>query len=268
MAPKKKVQAPQAKAPNVFIAWAGDRSKTVAAKLASWLPTLIDAVQPWMSEESLRSGSTWFSEIMRHLTSIEIGIVCLTPENLDARWIHFEAGALANKVSGNKRVIPYLIGLEPAEVTAPLSFFQHRKALEGPTFELVKDINEATGSTVGATILKKKFEAFWNELDETIKGATPKEQYAQEKPRPTDDMVREILELVRGISSDVPPWERAGWTSPFSTGAELMFETTQLPLITGGLIPPGVLQKPRLSLAENIRNAADAPKPPRDGKKT
>jgi hypothetical protein len=164
-----------------------------------------------MSEESLRSGTTWFTEITRHLESIEIGIVCLTPENLDARWIHFEAGALANKVSANKRVIPYLIGLEPGEVTAPLSFFQHRRALEGPTFELVKDINEATGSTVGASILKKKFEAFWGELHEAIEGAGTKEFAAKAKVRPTDDMVREILEIARGLRTAVAPNADRPW---------------------------------------------------------
>lgn len=214
MAPKRKAPTPEAKAPNVFIAWAGERSKVVASKLATWLPTVIDAVQPWMSEESLRSGATWFSEIMRQLTSIEIGVVCLTPENLDARWIHFEAGALANKVTANKRLIPYLIGLEPTEVTAPLSFFQHRKALQEPTSQLVKDINEATGSTVSATSLEKKFKAFWPELEEVLKTPAPKVHAAKE--RTTDQMIRELLELVRGIRADVVPtiaaWGNVGYT--------------------------------------------------------
>lgn len=204
MAPPKKATTTSNKGSNVFIAWAGARSKAVAKGLTSWLPTMIDAVEPWMSEESLRTGQNWFSEIMQRLSSVKIGILCLTPENLTAEWIHFEAGAIANRVSENARVMPYLIGVSSDQVKPPLSVLHHRKATEEPTLSLINDINEATGMTVESTILKKKFDKFWPDLRAIIDGAAP-EIAPPNKGRSTDDMVKEILDLVRGLRLDVAP---------------------------------------------------------------
>ena len=80
---------------NVFISWSGERSKHVALGLRDWLPAILQTAKPWMSESDIDKGARGVEEIGKALSDIEIGIVCLTPENLDSRWILFEAGALS-----------------------------------------------------------------------------------------------------------------------------------------------------------------------------
>jgi hypothetical protein len=79
---------------NVFIGWSGERSRAVALALREWIPNVIQAANPWMSEEDISKGSTWTSELVVQLGQACFGIICVTPENREALWLAFEAGAL------------------------------------------------------------------------------------------------------------------------------------------------------------------------------
>ena len=252
---------------NLFISWSGPRSLAVARALHSWLPTLIDAARPWMSDESLRSGKAWFPEIMKQLETIEVAVVCLTPDNLEAPWLIFESGAVAGKLSDTKRVVPYYLGLKPSDVTGPLSHYQGRQAEREATWELVKDINEATGATVDVNILQKKFEKFWSELEEAIAKA-PASQEPATAHRSVEDMVREILDLSRAIRSDVSP--PAGFPLPsfYDSANFLGAPFTGVTSVDGDVyrIVPSPVPAPATasSLAEAYRKlAAGAETPPK-----
>ncbi len=80
---------------DVFITWSGDTSRRIAAVLREWLPNIMQAVKPFMSEEDIRKGRRWFEEIGAKLSKTEFGILCLTHDNTRSPWIHFEAGALS-----------------------------------------------------------------------------------------------------------------------------------------------------------------------------
>src|SRR5437899_3787788 len=88
---------------NVFISWSGARSRHVAETLREWLPTVLQATKPWISRD-IDKGARGLSEIDRALKAMKVGIICLTPENLDARWIHYEAGALSKTFDDKTRV--------------------------------------------------------------------------------------------------------------------------------------------------------------------
>src|SRR4051812_34315853 len=78
----------------VFLSWSGQRSKAVAEELERWLRQVIQTVEPWISTD-IDKGLRWGPELSDRLEGSKIGIICLTKDNLDTRWILFEAGALS-----------------------------------------------------------------------------------------------------------------------------------------------------------------------------
>lgn len=82
----------------VFVSWSGERSQMLAQALRDWLPLVLHYVQPWLSEKDIDAGKRWSSEIAKQLEESNIGIICITPENIDSSWILFEAGALAKSL--------------------------------------------------------------------------------------------------------------------------------------------------------------------------
>ena len=127
----------------IFISWSGKRSKFVAEALSNWIPYVIQSAKPWISSKDIFAGDDWDKEINEKLGELNFGIICLTPENLQAPWINFEAGALSCKIKNKTLVCPYLIDLEPKDVAPPLSRFQLVKANREGTLKIVESINRA-----------------------------------------------------------------------------------------------------------------------------
>src|ERR1700674_605097 len=94
---------------NVFISWSGNRSKHVAVALRDWLPVVIQAAKPFMSSGDIDRGSRWLGELTTVLEVTKVGIVCLTPENLNSAWLLFEAGALSKTTDRGTRTCTYLL---------------------------------------------------------------------------------------------------------------------------------------------------------------
>jgi hypothetical protein len=114
----------------------------IAFALRDWLPLVIQACkgQTYMSDRDNEAGILWGETLSLELEASNFGIVCLTPENLQAPWILFEAGALSKAV-GKARVVPLLYKLHPADVGLPLSRFQMKRLDEQGIFDLIKSMN-------------------------------------------------------------------------------------------------------------------------------
>ena len=188
----------------VFIGWSGERSKVVAQALRDWLPYVIYAVEPWMSEADIAKGARWGPEIAKKLDETRVGIVCLTPENLDAPWILFEAGALSKKrFAEASHVCTYLFDVGPADLEDPLAQFQHTIANKEDTSRLVQTINQVLGGdALSEEHLKRAFEKWWPELEEAL-GNVPTPQEKQESKRPEREMLEEILVSVRALERQI-----------------------------------------------------------------
>ena len=68
----------------VFISWSGEVSHKVAEALESWLPSVIQSVEPYMSEEDIEKGTRWSQDITRELELCNYGIICVTRTNIEA----------------------------------------------------------------------------------------------------------------------------------------------------------------------------------------
>lgn len=183
----------------VFISWSGEPSKAVAIALNEWLPNVIQAVQPWMSQESIQAGSRWANEVARELDSCQTGILCTTNENQHAPWLVFEAGALAKNV-GTSHVCPYLIGnMKPSDIVGPLSQFQAKIADSAGTLAVLMMINTGLGvDAVESGRLTAQFEMWWPKLEAKL-AALPVPRAAAK--RETGEVLAEILETVRTLSA-------------------------------------------------------------------
>ena len=182
----------------IFIIWSGERSKALAEALNDWLPNVIQAVDPWMSESGIDKGARWPEVLFEKLENTNFGIVCLTPENLSAEWLLFEAGALSKKVEGS-RICPLLFDLDPSELGDPLALFQTTKLNAKDVCGLLNSINKAMDAgSLDASALNAAFDKWWPDLEEKIEAIGPLQTPTPPKSTdPNHDILKEILKIVR-----------------------------------------------------------------------
>jgi hypothetical protein len=124
----------------IFLCWSKSRSKAIAEAWAKLLPEIINGVVPILSTE-FQKGKEWFNLLRRDLDEARTGIVFLTLENMNAPWIHFEAGALATAVGNHDgAVFTYIYGFDPGRLAGPLSAYHSTVATKQDTQRLVLDL--------------------------------------------------------------------------------------------------------------------------------
>src|SRR5437660_935883 len=107
----------------VFISWSGTRSRAIAEALSVWLPQVINFLEPFLSSEDIEKGARWSADVAKNLEKSRVGVLCLTPENVEAPWIMFEAGALSKNLE-NTYVCPFIFDMQSSDIKGPLSQFQ------------------------------------------------------------------------------------------------------------------------------------------------
>lgn len=186
----------------VFISWSGDESKAIAQILREELPVVINAIEPFVSSEDIEKGVPWFQNISKKLEESSFGIVCLSSANLQSKWLYFEAGALAAKVS-QSHVAPLLIDVTDADVKAPFSQFQLTKLEQGDFFKLLLTINRAQKEgQLSEETLKRSFAIWWPQFEQKAKAAIAAIPAKNEPKveRSDRELLEEILSLVRSVS--------------------------------------------------------------------
>lgn len=185
----------------VFISWSKRMSHGLALALHTWLPEVIHRVEPWMSSEDISKGQRWATEVGARLEETSQGIICVTRENVKEPWLNFEAGALAKFLDG-ARVRPVLLGVQPSEITGPLTQFQGTNGTDQrDMLKLVKSLNESCDIPLEENRLERSFRRTWDEYEAQVsKLLLQHTNGAPAKPkRDVEDMVAEILETVRGL---------------------------------------------------------------------
>jgi hypothetical protein len=149
----------------LFISWSGGRSYRLAVVLKEWLETHFkgDGISAFVSSE-IPKGSLWLPAVNAELQRADAGLVCLTAQSLDSDWVLFEAGALSTAVAkntGEARIFTYLLEVEPAALTGPLSVYQSTVATMEDTLLL---INSLLGYLNVGQIGDEAFAPVWDDL--------------------------------------------------------------------------------------------------------
>jgi hypothetical protein len=175
----------------IFTSWSGERSKTAALGLKSLLQDLFEEAVDVFVSDHISPGEAWAQRLGTELEQSEFGILCLTPENSQAPWLLFEAGAM--KKFGASRVVPYLIDeLPAASDRSPLAQFQHVRADREGTYRLVETINNTIRpSAKPIDRLERSFTKWWPDLEQTLKVLQ-----ASNSGRPVLRSDRELLESI------------------------------------------------------------------------
>lgn len=128
-----------------------------------------------------------------------MGIICLSRENLEAPSIHFEAGALSNRL-GKAGLTPYCLDLVPAETRGPFSDFQGVTADKAGTLKMLKSINSATSASLSDAQLIKCSDLHWPELEKSLQAVPAPGSTKDLAPvQAPNEMIAEVLERVRSI---------------------------------------------------------------------
>jgi hypothetical protein len=182
----------------VFISWSGEPSKLIALALRDWLPSVLQHVEPFVSEEDIETGARWAPEIAEELEQSRFGIVCLTPDNWQRPWLNFEAGALSHSVR-QSRVAPFLVGLEPNDLKGPLSQFQATVQPTQPNLlRLVRSINSVSDQPLDGERVERAVDRWWPELESAL-AAVNVSRPESETQRGETDILNELLAHVRAL---------------------------------------------------------------------
>ncbi len=192
-------------ASKVFISWGGDLSKQLAEEVKNWLPSVLQFVKPYFTPDDIEKGARWESSIAQELANSQIGIICLTKDNISRPWILFEAGALS-KNFGKANVCTILFNVESTQITGPLTCFQATKFDKADFKKLIKTINETGGeSKLDSKVLDEVFEMWWPRLETKIKKIIKDyKEEDHEDERTERDMLEELLELTRMNAKKIP----------------------------------------------------------------
>jgi hypothetical protein len=204
----------------VFLSWSGAKSHEVALALKSWLPEVINDLDPWMSSEDIDKGAPWSATIARELEQSNFGIICLTRENQNRVWLNYEAGAIAKAMSGEtSRAATFLIDIaSDSEVTGPLFQFQSTKPTKDEVLKLVRSLNTAAGNPRTDEQLKRAVEKWWPDLEEAITTANRPSLQTKKPVRTDRQVLDEVLLRVRDITQELSRLPESLVQSRYSSG--------------------------------------------------
>lgn len=185
----------------VFVSWSGELSQGVATILHKYLPLMLQGLDVFVSKHDIESGARWGVQLAKELESCDFGILCLTPDNMESRWLLFEAGALTKKMDG--RACGLLCGgLTTTDVPPPLAQFQNRTFNDQDFKQLLSDLNRASKKALQQEQVNLVFGKWWPDI-KVESDALLKKHVASRtaKHKRTDrDLLEELLTLTRGVA--------------------------------------------------------------------
>ncbi len=137
---------------HVFLGWSGRVSYEVALGFSRWLPRVVQSIQPKISD-AIPKGTSWTTELATVVKAADLSIFFLTPQNLQARWMHYEAGA-------SQRVCPFLFEVTQDALLDPMNLWQSCRYDKQEVRNLVGDLASLCEGP-SDEVLDETFELWW-----------------------------------------------------------------------------------------------------------
>lgn len=188
----------------IFLSWAGEESRQLAMIFESWLKKILQSSRPWMSM-NITKGEGWDKEIHNGLQDTEIGLLFLTKDSIESKYLHYEAGAIANVP--NALVCTFLYNIKNTDVKQPLSRFQSTLFEKDDILKLLVTINNKIQAMDGITLepaqLSEMFDIMWPILTDAISKITSSTKSTSKEPIRSDrDLLEEMLNILRTRKQD------------------------------------------------------------------
>ena len=184
----------------VFISWSGQHSKQLGEVLRDWLPGVLQLVTPYFTLSDIEKGTRWSTDVAKELSASQIGILCITRDNIHSDWLLFEAGALSKSLE-KSHVCPILFGITNTDLAGPLKQFQTTEFEKSDMHRLLGVINGRIGDNkLPQKTLDAVFAKWWPDLADNIAQILAKVSEPQEPIRSDRELLEEILQLSRVAS--------------------------------------------------------------------
>jgi len=182
---------------SVFICWSGARSHKLALAAEALLrTTLCLEKEDVFVSDRIDKGVAWFDAIVKHLETSKVGIVCLTAENVESPWLHFESGALALRLERDQdagaptkpltprnRLFTLLHGVTGAELKGPLGAYQATSTTELEMATMIQSIAQILGGPhLEAVTARETMNSAWEKFKKAL----------DELAIPARDLIREL----------------------------------------------------------------------------
>jgi hypothetical protein len=192
----------------VFLSWSGESSRLVAKALSAGMQQLSERLEPWLSED-LEPGAEWASTLVPQIRKAKLAVLCLTRRNVGAVWIAFETGAYYGSRL-RKGVVPYLLDIQPAELTFPLGLFQSVTADWLGTKSLFARVGELV--ELDASVVEERLAStIWPQLNDQLTVIRKLQAEAQETARSSANVANafflghDLRWTIDVSTSDAPP---------------------------------------------------------------
>ena len=152
---------------DVFITWAGRPSQEIALILRDWLPKVTDGCSYFVSSEGLKPVKMWHGNLAEALQRSTFVIACITPDNRDSTWLHFESGCVLKDM---KKDCLFPIWFEVEEIDQPLGAWQGGPYGKASVFGLVRQLRSDAGHAVDSETLQSIIDEHWPKLNAKIQG--------------------------------------------------------------------------------------------------
>lgn len=179
----------------IFISFSGRISKMYATALHMWLPHVIQGCKVFLSEADIPAGKDWRAELFKNLKDASAGILCLTRDNVNERWLYYEAGAMGALLNPKKPVIPLLFDIPASSVPEPLGALQARAATRDNIKSIVVHLG-VSHTQASAAIYEAAVDTHWSKLESAFEKISPMTLDDDEPAEITNNDLYEMLHKI------------------------------------------------------------------------